>query len=188
MSAETDAFAASVLALTEALRVSANDPADQIRLMVSLAGFAPAVPMGTAGIGAAMATAAGCTAALCRRAALISLANACAAYQPSSFDDAEALKAQVTTLFDGEVTIAADAGDCATYEMLLRLEAAVAQDLDARGSQLPALMTVTTAVPLPAPVLAYQLYGDATRADDLIARADPPHPAFLPTTLQALSP
>jgi prophage DNA circulation protein len=187
MSTQTDAFADGIMALTEALRSSAADPSDQIRLMISLAGFAPAVPTGTAAIGAAMATATNCTAALCRRAALISLANACAGYQPTSYDDAEQLKRQVRRLFDAEATIAADAGDCATYQMLAELGAAVAQDLDTRGAQLPELVTITIAVPIPAPVLAYRLYGDATRADDLTARADPPHPAFMPTEFRALS-
>lgn len=187
MSAQTDAFASGALALAEALRLSANDPADQIRLMVALAGFSPPVPMGNAAIGAAIATASRCTAALCRRAALISLANGCAVYQPSSYNDAENLKSQVTRLFDREATIAADAGDSATYQMLCSLGAAVAQDLDARGAMLPMLATFTTGVSMPAPVLAYRFYGDSTRTDDLIARVDPPHPAFMPVTFEALS-
>jgi prophage DNA circulation protein len=187
MTAATDAFAGGVLALAEALRQSACDPADQIRLMTALAGFAPPMPLCSAALGSAIATAAQCTAALCRRAALVSLANACAAYQPSSADDAQSLSEAVTALYDTESTIAADAGDASTYMALRALGAAVAADLAARGSRLPELVTVTTVEPMPAFALAYMLYRDATRADDLTQRTDAPNPAFLPVEMHVLA-
>jgi len=40
---------------------------------------------------------------------------------------------------------------------------------------------------MPALAIAYRLYADATRADDLIARVDPPNPNFMPTRFEALS-
>ena len=43
------------------------------------------------------------------------------------------------------------------------------------------------AASLPALTLAYQIYGDTTRADDLIARADPSHPALMPLAFVALA-
>ena len=36
-------------------------------------------------------------------------------------------------------------------------------------------------------MLAQRLYGDATRADELIRRATPWHPAFMPTTITVLA-
>jgi prophage DNA circulation protein len=127
------------------------------------------------------------TAALCRRTALGSLANACAAYQPTSSNDAQALQAAVAPLFDAEITIAADAGQDATYLALRAMRTAVVKDLIVRGASLPALRVVTSAEPQPALTLAYRLYLDATRADDLIARADPIHPAFMPLSFSALA-
>ena len=52
------------------------------------------------------------------------------------------------------------------------LRAAVIADLTARSGDLAQITTVTTAEPMPALALAYRLYGDATRYDDLVARAD----------------
>ena len=93
----------------------------------------------------------------------------------------------MTALFDAEILFSADAGVDGSYLALRALRTAVAQDLIARGSDLARLTTVTTAVPLPSLTLAYSLYRDATRSDDLIARVDPVHPAFMPTSCQVLT-
>jgi prophage DNA circulation protein len=65
--------------------------------------------------------------------------------------------------------------------------AAMMLDLLIRGSLLPRLITVTRAIALPSLALAFELYGDASRSDDLIARVDPPHPGFFPLEFEALS-
>lgn len=183
----TGAFATAVQGLSEALRTSATNPADQVRILTALQNFNPAPAVLSAPIGAATVTAQTGIAALCRRTALASLATACAAYQPTSSNDAQALQAAVAPLFDAEVTIAADAGQDATYLAMRGMRTAVVKDLTIRGAALPALMTVTSSEPQPALALAYRLYQDATRADDLIARANPIHPAFMPTSFLALS-
>ena len=127
------------------------------------------------------------TAALCRRAALTALCRACANYQPTSYDDAAAVRKAVTAPLDAEVTFAADAGDNATFVAFRTLRAAVVLDLVTRGSLLPRVTTVVRRAPLPSLALAYSLYGDASRSDDLLARVDPPHPAFFPLSFTALS-
>ncbi len=83
--------------------------------------------------------------------------------------------------------IAADAGDVASYEALRGLRTAVTMDLIARGSLLPRLITVRRRATLPSLMLAYQLYGDATRSDELITEANPIHPLFMPIEFAALS-
>lgn len=166
---------------------AAVDPADQVRLLSSLAAFQPAVTTSSAPIGAAIGTMQTEVGTACRRAALTVLAQSCAAYQPSSYNDAIAILDAVTALLDAEIVVAADAGDTNSYLALRALRTAVTQDLAARGSQLPKLVTVRRGTALPSLVLAYQLYGDATRSDDLIARVDPPAPLFMPTEFQALS-
>lgn len=162
-------------------------PADQLRLLASLAGFNPIITASTAPIGAAIEGLQVSFAALVRRTACAALATAAAAYQPSSYDDAMAQLDTVTTLLDDETLSAADAGDTASFLALRTLRTAVADDLITRGAQLASLMTVTTPLPMPSLTLAYRLYGDATRSDDLIARANPVHPLFMPTSFKALS-
>lgn len=187
MSDATEEVVTQAMALAEAARFSANDPGDQVRLMSALAAFAVAPVPSVAPIGQAIGTVQNAIAALCRRAALVSLARACAAYQPTSSNDALAVLQAVAPLIDAEMTAAADAGETTAYSMLRNLLSAVANDLTTRGAQLPALRDVVTRVSLPALALAYELYGDATRADDLIERADPVHPAIMPREFKALT-
>lgn len=187
MTAATDNLSAGLFALTEAVRGACADPADAVRLLSELAGYAPAVAIAAAPIGAAIAAIQSATASLARRAALASLALACADYQPTSQDDALAVRADVTALLDAEIIAAADAGDGTSYAALRTLRAAVIADLTTRGAQLPRLTLVTSPVPMPSLVLSYRLYGDASRADELTARAGAPASLFLPTEFRALS-
>lgn len=180
-------FAADVAAVSEALRAAATAPADQVRLLTALADYAPTLGTTTAPIGAAIASAQTAVAALCRRSALVSLCISCSDYQPYSSQDAISLRDNVAALLTAEMTIAADAGDTNTYQGLRDLRTAVIRDLTDRAAQLPAQVTVTTPSPAPSLTEAYRLYQDASRSDDLIARVDPIHPAFMPTEFQALS-
>jgi prophage DNA circulation protein len=50
------------------------------------------------------------------------------------------------------------------------------------------VMTVSAAISLPSLWWAYRLYGDPTRAADLIARNAAPHASFMPTRFEALTP
>jgi prophage DNA circulation protein len=185
--ATAPALATAIAALTEALRAAALNPSDQIRLMTALSDYYPTPPVSSATIGQTIAAAETATAALCRRAALISLARACAAYTPTSYDDAMSLRTQVADLIDAEMLVAADAGDNNAYGALRALRTAVINDLTTRGANLPKLVQVTTKIPMPSLALAYRLYGDATRTDDLVQRADPICPLWMPTSLVAAS-
>lgn len=177
---------AAAQALTEALRNACADPADAVRLLSDLAVWNLTVTPSTAPIGAAIATLQTAMGQIFRRAALVSLANACATYQPASWNDAISLRSTVATLFDVEIIASADAGQDATYQALRALRTSVIIDLTTRGAQLAKMVTVTTPAPDSALSLAYRLYGDASRADQLIAEADPVHPSFMPTSFQAL--
>lgn len=180
-------LAASASGLTEALRNSVNDPLDAIRILTALAQFTPGAGAGVAPIGAAVATVTGATGDLCRRSALVSLALATSAWKPISYDNAVTIRRAVCGLLEAEATIAADALEIDTYQSLHGLAGAVANDLDTRAARLPRVRTLTLGANLPASVLAFRLYGDATRAADLIARNDPPCPLFMPTVIEALS-
>jgi prophage DNA circulation protein len=173
-------FAATVLA-------AIPNPADAIDILSQITAFAPAPIASTSAIGQAQSTAQGGVADLCRRAVLVALAQASATYQPTSYDDAAAVRDAVCTLIDQEILNAGDEGQDETFLALKALRAAVTQDLTARGATLAPLITLRFGAPLPALTLAYRLYGDISRADQLINFADAPHPAFLPVSFRALA-
>jgi prophage DNA circulation protein len=186
-SAATDMLAA-LAALVEAMRAGMTDPAGQVRVLLGLAGFTfEDGAGGVVGLGAAMAAMRDAMAASCRRAALISLARASAAYQPVSYDDAAALRAVLSAALDAEITAAGDAGDDAAYGALKTLRSAVVRDLTVRGASLPSVVTVVLGQPMPALATAQRLYRDASRADEIVAEAGAPHPAFCPVSFRVLT-
>lgn len=179
---------AAVQALIEAVRGVAQDPAQQLRILSDFAGYTPPqTALSTAPVGAAIATIQAATASLIRASALVSTTNAIAAYNPTSYDDAIATLQRVTGLVDGEIIAAGDAGATSSYLALRALRASVVGDLLSRAATLSRLRTVTSKVALPSLTLAYSLYGDAARSDDLIRRANPISPLFMPLAFQALS-
>lgn len=60
--------------------------------------------------------------------------------------------------------------------------------LVARSLDLRPIVLVSTPLPMPATVLAWALYGDPQRADELVDRNRAPTPAFMPTRFEALAP
>jgi len=180
-------FADAAQALAAALYASAVNPADAIRLLSNLSNFVSAAPTSSSSIGLAMASMQTASGDLFRRAAVVALARASADYQPTSSDDAAAVRTSVCALLDAEITVAGDQGQDATFNALRVVRAAVCQDLTSRGAGLAAIATIATGQPVPAPVLAQRLYRDPARADELVGQANPVHPAFMPVRFKALS-
>lgn len=176
-------------AITEAMRAGITDPAQQVRVLLNLAGFAFTGGQGggSVGVGAAIAIMATAMTAACRRAALVSLARAEATYQPVSYDDAAALRESITAALDAEITIAGDAGQDDTYLALKQVRSAIVRDLTTRGASLPTVVTVSFGVSMPSLAIAQRLYKDASRSDQITAEANTIHPAFCPLSFQALS-
>lgn len=181
----TGIFLTSVQAVTEALRASINDPADQSRLLSQLASY-QGQPISSA-YSTTQSTINDTVAAACRRAALFSLAVATSKYQLTTTEDVLALIDLIVPLYQAEIEYAADANDGATYNALIILLAAIVADLQARGANLPSIVTITNLVNYPAFVVAYNLYQDATRETQVIALADPIHPLFMALSFEALS-
>ena len=178
----TQPFTDAAQALVAAIAAAASTPGDALRGLITLAGFSPAVT--AAGDDLVVQ---GACADLFRRVALAAMATASSTYQPQSSGDAAAVRSQVLAVLDAEVTIAGDQFEDDVYGSMRSLRAQVVQDLNTRGAQLPTLVTVTMAAALPALVLAQRLYRDVDRADELVARADPIHPAFMPRAFSALN-
>lgn len=180
-------FATAAQALAAALLAATTDPADSIRMLSTLAAPVPTNAVPASAVGVAMQTMqAGCG-DLFRRAAVVALARASAAYQPSSFDDAVAIRTQVTALLDAEILIAGNQGEDATFNALRTVRAAVVKDLTSRAADLAVLVTVKSNSPVPSLVLSQRLYRDSTREGELVTEADAVHPAFMPTSFKALS-
>ncbi|MFT8463130.1 DNA circularization protein [Acetobacter persici] len=180
-------LAATILTIPESLRQAVADPGTQLAVLLPLTVYSPDSIQTTAPIGAAISVLITSVSALCRRSALAAIAQACADWQPTSSQEAEALRLFVAELLDAEALIAADAGDDATWQALRALRVQVTQDLSERASRLPDQITITRNACLPALLLGQQVYADATRTPDLIRRANPIHPAFMPTSFEALS-
>jgi len=106
-----------------------------------------------------------------------------------SQQDASNLQTSLVPLFDNEISIVGsnETGDLTAFMGVRAMKAALVLDLQTRGINLPEIVTITRATALPSFVLAYQLYADATRADEITIRNNPVHPAFIPSPVQALS-
>ncbi|SIT43663.1 putative bacteriophage DNA circulation protein, Mu-like protein [Paraburkholderia piptadeniae] len=183
----TDAYATAAQGVASALLSAAPSPGDGMRLLTTLANFYPDAPTTSSTIGGAMSTMQSASGDLFRRAAIASVAIAASRYQPTSSDDAAAVREAVTALIDLEIEVAGNQGEDSTYGALRTLRAAVVQDLNKRGAGLASIATFNFKANLPALVLAQRLYRDPSRADELVAQADPAHPAFMPQTFKALS-
>lgn len=187
MSAQSDAFAAAGVQLANAVAASANDPADAIRMLLPLAGWTAPPINGTGPLAINARAAADAIASNLRCAACAALAGATQAYQPVSYQDAQAVRATVCGALDAEATRAGDAGLDATYQALRDLRAAVALDLAVRGANLAWLVNIETRAPVPSLAEAWTLYHDTPREPGLVASADPPHPLFMPLSFPALN-
>ncbi|AOX16918.1 DNA circularization protein [Kozakia baliensis] len=169
-----------------AIRTAAISPLDQIRLLSNLSQFQPTITASSAPIGGAIASAQTALASMLRRSALIGLAEAISSYQPDSAEAAQATLTNAVSLLDAEILVAADAGDGDAFSFLRDVRTAVVQDLSERGAKLAHIETFSYNASMPAIALAWKLYQDPTRVRDLIARANAPHPLFMPKTFQAL--
>jgi prophage DNA circulation protein len=192
--ATVDTFSASadlmtpLSTLVEAMRGGITNPADQVRVLLSLSNFSyQDAAGGTVGVYAAMGVMRDAVAAACRRAALISLARASSAYQPTSYNDAVAVRTSLAAALDTEITAAGDAGEDDAYVALKTLRAAVVRDLTVRGASLPSVVTVSLKQNLPSLAIAQMLYRDASRSDEIAGEAMAIHPAFCPRSFQVLS-
>ncbi len=105
----------------------------------------------------------------------------------TSSADAQTALAVYGAAMDAAQAWAADNGLPAMYQALITLGAAVSRDLATRAANLPAVTSYSFARGTTSHALAYRLYGDATRCDQLRAENGCNAPAFLPASGTALS-
>jgi prophage DNA circulation protein len=118
---------------------------------------------------------------------LVTEAEIIAATTFVSRQDVAALKKALQNPFQDAIEIAADDMDQLTYQGLTALYAAVTNHLVTTARPLPQLLNYQFAQVMTTLTIAYRLYADATRADEIRAENKIVHPAFCPLTGVALS-
>jgi hypothetical protein len=104
-----------------------------------------------------------------------------------SRQDVNAIKAQLYEPFQDAIEVAADDMDQMTFQTLVGLHGAVTNHLVNTARPLPRMVGFEFFAPLPSLVVAYRLYDDASRADELREENKVVHPAFCQPTGIALS-
>jgi len=124
-------------------------------------------------------------AALVRRTAIAEAARTSSTITFTSYDEAVHVQNILIEAIDTESLTAPDS----VYSALMDLRAAVVKDLSTRGADLSRIIQYTPACTEPALIIAHRLYGDATRADEIIARNKIKNPLFVPggVALEVLS-
>lgn len=119
--------------------------------------------------------------------ALVEQARILSATTFTSSNDVSAAIASNNANFSSAEETIADSGDVGTYQALIALHGSVTRDLVNRALQLPSLVTYQFPRSLPSLTMAFRLYADSTRADQLVAENKAIHPAFMPASGRALS-
>jgi prophage DNA circulation protein len=88
----------------------------------------------------------------------------------TSYDDAVSIRDPLAAALDDLAVSIADGGDDDLARAVDDLRLAMVADVTARGASLARLYKYTPATTEPAVVIAQRLYGDGSRADDIIAR------------------
>jgi prophage DNA circulation protein len=105
----------------------------------------------------------------------------------TSREDATQTKLEMNAAFAKAEESAADGMDSATYRALVKLHAATTFHLIETERPLPRMLAYRFAAPLPSLVMAYKLYDNASRCDELRIENKIIHPAFMRPTGVALS-
>lgn len=114
---------------------------------------------------------------LIRRTCLAEAARVSATVTFDSYDEAIELR---DTLADRLADEGEAAEDGAVTDALSNLRGGVVDDLTTKATSLARLRSLTPTAVMPACVLAYDLYADATRGDEIVDRNRLAHPGFVP--------
>lgn len=114
--------------------------------------------------------------ALVRRASLVEAAKASAQVAYVSREEAIAVRDNLAARLEIEAETAPDP----VYFALTDLRVAVVNDIQTRAADLARLVQFTPGATAPAIVLAYRLYEDPERADEITTRNKIRHPGFVP--------
>jgi prophage DNA circulation protein len=171
-------LAAAVDAMVAALVACCADPADAIRILLSLI---------SSNLTGQSTTATQIISAMVCRSAAAALTETVASYQPASSNDAEARIAQIAPVLDQLAIAAADAGEDDAFFALRECRGAIVENLRQAAATVPQLREFSFGHAMPALALAQHIYGDVARTDQLVSEVDPENPLFMPTHFKALA-
>lgn len=139
----------------------------------------PVTPSAAAGVGRQQSVAnSQALLDLVTSASIAQAAQQIVAVESPVFDDLEAWRGQLTAVIDREVE--RPELPQASFEALADLRSGLSRYVLAESATASRLRIYTPRATLPAAVLAYDLYGDASRSDELVARNGLRHPSFVP--------
>ena len=121
------------------------------------------------------------------RLCLATMAEVVAATSFISRQQVDAIKLRLLPPFQDAEEVAADEMDHMTFQSLISLHGALTNHLVQTGLPLPRMMYYQFYKTMPSLVLAYRLYDDASRCDELRNENKIVHPAFCPRLGEALS-
>lgn len=191
-------YAQSVIGMIGALKGLARSPVGALTSYRGLLGYGDSQPAVRTTTPARVRQADNQSAmtGLTRRAALVEAARVASRVEIATYDEAVALRDDLAERLDDEAAGIGNAVPApvvaeSVYQALTALRVAMVRDLTARAITAPRVSRVTLPSTLPALVAAYRIHGDATRADELVARNGRlvRHPGFVPggTPLEVLS-
>jgi prophage DNA circulation protein len=96
-----------------------------------------------------------------------------------AYDDMIAIRSDVLEVLDAEMLLC-DSDDL--FQVLVQARSAVYRDMTERAEGMAKLVTFTPPEIMPAVVLAYDYYGDASRDSEIIERNNVKHGGFVPAT------
>ena len=164
-----------------------DDPSVQMKLLFPLCDYHVTLVETSAPLGAAENTAMKATAALCRRAAISCLCKSASTWKADNWDEVVKVKQKISNFLNREIMSAIDDNNIDTANSLRELRIKTLEILTNAAGELPHLRTIERNTPLPALLIAQQLYADASRTEEIIRRSNPAHSAFMPVKMEVLS-
>jgi prophage DNA circulation protein len=105
----------------------------------------------------------------------------------ASRPDAVTARDQLNALLDNELAAAVGEESVGLIDAIANLRGTATAYLSALAISLKPIVIVSTARALPSIVLAWRLYGDPTRAAELVSQNDVKHPSFMPLRFAAVA-
>ncbi len=118
--------------------------------------------------------------ALVKRQALIGMALTASQMTFASYEDAVAIRDRLALKLDQELDRVGSTDEDATFCALSDLKAAMVLDITERAANLARIKNIYPAEPLPALVLAYEIYGEIEQAEEIRIRNKIRNPNFMP--------
>ena len=115
---------------------------------------------------------------LVRQAAAIQAAKGATQIELTSYGEAVALRDRVAALLDAQIDVVGDGGSDDVLRALAEMLAEVVRDINVRSRGLARITTFVPTSTSPVLLIAYRIYGDADRADEIVDRNALPHAGF----------